>query len=258
MRAWPNTQNHCKVLRSRTRKSHHLPRIFTTRTPFSPTRMPKRRRGGHFARATERPRAKTTTSRQKAPRAPTPRMPHFSSNNQGNGARKGPRPLPLYTVNDTTPTYPTHIPTQRLTTRAPTGGRRTSPACGSFRRPLLKSGEKQGITKNNDGMKLDGDQLDLFSNTRKNIAPPTRSKTERAKGIFFKQKNTNLRSTHRDQRAEGQNTSFSTIFTRRWKFTSKTRLFHPSQPTPRRGAPAKTHTFARFRRAIGRPPYPPR
>ena len=72
MRAWPNTQNHCKVLRSRTRKSHHLPRIFTTRTPFSPTRMPKRWKGCHFARTTERPRAKTTTSRQRAPRPPPP------------------------------------------------------------------------------------------------------------------------------------------------------------------------------------------
>ena len=77
LRAWPNTQNHCKVLRSRTRKSHHLPRIFTTRTPFSPTRMPKRGKGCHFARATERHRAETPTSRQTPPRPPPPWMPHF-------------------------------------------------------------------------------------------------------------------------------------------------------------------------------------
>ena len=71
-------KNRRKVSRSRTRKSHHLPRIFTTRTPFSPTRMPKRGKGCHFARATERPRAKTTNSRQKAPRATPPPDASFS------------------------------------------------------------------------------------------------------------------------------------------------------------------------------------
>ena len=77
-RAWANTQNRRKVCRSRPRKSHHLPRIFTTRTPFSPTRMQKRWKGCHFARATERPRAKTTNSRQRAPRAPPPPDASFS------------------------------------------------------------------------------------------------------------------------------------------------------------------------------------
>ena len=41
-RAWPNAQNHRKVSRSSTRNSHTLPRKSTTRTPFSPKRMPKR------------------------------------------------------------------------------------------------------------------------------------------------------------------------------------------------------------------------
>ena len=59
LRAGPNTQNHCKVLRFRTRKSARLPRIITTRTPFSPTRMQKRGKGCHFAWATERHRSET-------------------------------------------------------------------------------------------------------------------------------------------------------------------------------------------------------
>ena len=69
-RAWPNAQNHSKVSRSSTRNSHTLPRIITSRTPFSPNRMPKRKKGYHFARATERHHAETTQTRQKLPAPP--------------------------------------------------------------------------------------------------------------------------------------------------------------------------------------------
>ena len=69
LRAWSNTQNHCKVLRFRTRNSYHLPRIITTRTPFSPDRTRKRCKGCHCAQATERHRAQTTESRQTPPQA---------------------------------------------------------------------------------------------------------------------------------------------------------------------------------------------
>ena len=79
LRAWPNTQNHCKVLRFRTRNSYHLPRIITTRTPFSPDRMRKRCKGCHFARATERHRTEMTQMRQGPPPGPQPPDPPFRS-----------------------------------------------------------------------------------------------------------------------------------------------------------------------------------
>ena len=44
-RAWPTTQFHRKVLRSRAQISHRLPLRITTRTPFSPHRERKRWKG---------------------------------------------------------------------------------------------------------------------------------------------------------------------------------------------------------------------
>ena len=137
MRAWPNTQNHCKVLRFRTRNSHHLPRIITTRPPFSPNRMRKRCKGCHFARATERHRTEMTKMRQGPPPGssghPSPRAP-------GHPAPPG---HPLYVSFSLR--FQEHVSNQPQTHAAP-GGRRTSPACGSCRRPL-KRNKDQGIEK---------------------------------------------------------------------------------------------------------------
>ena len=97
-RAWPNAQNHRKVSRSSTRNSHTLPRKSTTRTPFSPKRMPKRGKGYHFAQATERHRAETTKPCQEPPQAPPRRMPHFPLKKTcpgDGGADPGPCPFPL-------------------------------------------------------------------------------------------------------------------------------------------------------------------
>ena len=79
MRAWSNTQNHNKVLRSRTRNSHTLPHKLTTRTPFSPNRKRKRCKGYHFAQAAKRHRAQTTKPRQGPPPGPQPPDPPFRS-----------------------------------------------------------------------------------------------------------------------------------------------------------------------------------
>ena len=78
-RAWPNTQNHRKVSRSRTRNSHTLPHKITTRTPFSPDRMRKRCKGCQCAQATERHRTEMTQMRQGPPPGPQAPDPPFRS-----------------------------------------------------------------------------------------------------------------------------------------------------------------------------------
>ena len=69
----------------------------TTRTPFSPKRMPKRSKGCHCTQGTERDLAQTTTSRQKppAPEAPIPLERYRKSAPGGPGAANWVRPSPL-------------------------------------------------------------------------------------------------------------------------------------------------------------------
>ena len=147
MRAWPNTQNHCKVLRFRTRNSHHLPRIITTRPPFSPNRMRKRCKGCHFARATERHRTEMTQMRQGPSPGPQPPDPPFRSRGiakPGPGGRgwvtglhQPPPSLVQLNAIATNQKHSTRM-IHKLTTPA-RWGRRTSPAYGSCRRPLKKA-----------------------------------------------------------------------------------------------------------------------
>ena len=118
LRAWSNTQNHCKVLRFRTRNSYHLPRIITTRTPFSPDRMRKRCKGCHCAQATERHRAQTTESRQTPP---PPRTPQ----NVAKSLKIQPPEAPATSatpalIQGYRPTYPS-TPLSTRTQRAPLG-----------------------------------------------------------------------------------------------------------------------------------------
>ena len=148
LRAWSNTQNHCKVLRFRTRNSYHLPRIITTRTPFSPDRMRKRCKGCHCAQATERHRAQTTKSRQTPPQAK--RCGFLEKTAPGAGGwdrgltQPPPSPVSLFAVFQS---HRTHLHISNLQARhAGPRGRRTSPACGSCRRPL-KRNKDQGIEK---------------------------------------------------------------------------------------------------------------
>ena len=58
---------------------------------------------------------------------------------------------------------------------------------------------------------MDDDPLDLFSHTRKNIAPPTRSKTERAKGRFLYKKHKSMVDAPRAARRRPKCIIFSHI-----------------------------------------------
>ena len=128
--------------------------------------MPKRCKGCHCAHSTERHRAQTTQSRQKppphppSPPGPGPPIPLERYRKSGPGGPGAgtcvlPSPLPLCLVYDvlTEPgplgPYQTH-----LLSHAGPGGRRTSPACGSCRRPLL-SDENQGVAKSYQTRKSD-------------------------------------------------------------------------------------------------------
>ena len=134
LRAWSNTQNHCKVLRFRTRNSYHLPRIITTRTPFSPDRMRKRCKGCHCAQATERHRAQTTESRQTPPPPRTPQNVADSLKKRGGWAGgcylwapQPPAPLALFTSS-----WPNEAARTRI---KPTTDARPAP-CGGGGLPL--------------------------------------------------------------------------------------------------------------------------
>ena len=102
-RASAHTRNHCKVFTFRTQKSHPLSHKSTTRTPFSPKRMPKRCKGCHCAQAIERHRAETTRPRQGTPPGPQAPDPPFRSRHLakagpggGGGWDLGPQPPPLF------------------------------------------------------------------------------------------------------------------------------------------------------------------
>ena len=128
--------------------------------------MPKRCKGCHFAQATERHRAQTTQSRQKppAPHPPAPQAPDPPFRSRGI-AKAGPGgrgwelglPQPPPSLSRLRRSHRTRttssIPNQQAHHAAPRG-RRTSPACGSCRRPLL-SDEKQGVAKSYQTRKSD-------------------------------------------------------------------------------------------------------
>ena len=113
--------------------------------------MQKRYKGCHFAQTTERHRAQTTQSRQK-PHPPTPSPPgpgppisleryrKSGPGGPGLGTWARPSPCPLCLVYDvlTEPEPLAPYQTNKLTTPR-LRGRRTSPACGSCRRPLKKA-----------------------------------------------------------------------------------------------------------------------
>ena len=113
--------------------------------------MPKRCKGCHCAQGTERHRAETTRSRQKPPpqppQPPRPRTPHFArevSQKRPRGGRGlelggGPAPLLLLLF-----TIVFSNPYHHCLTHAGPGGRRTSPACGSCRRPRKERQRKRG------------------------------------------------------------------------------------------------------------------
>ena len=134
MRAWPNTQNQWKVLRFRTRNSHHLPRIITTRTPFSPDRMRKRRKGCHCAQATERHRAQATESRQTPPQGKRCGFLEKTAPEAGGWAGGAPQPPPspvsLFTVFQSHRTR-SPISTHMLATPARGGGGLPLPAAAA-------------------------------------------------------------------------------------------------------------------------------
>ena len=118
--------------------------------------MPKRCKGCHFAQATERHRAQTTQSRQKppAPHPPAPQAPDPPFRSRGI-AKAGPggrgwiigldQPPPsLSRLRRSHRTRTTSsIPNQQAHHAAP-WGRRTSPACGSCRRPRKERQRKRG------------------------------------------------------------------------------------------------------------------
>ena len=135
--AWPNTQNHCKVLRFRTRNSYHLPRIITTRTPFSPNLRRKRCKGCHFATAANGGRAQTTKPRRARGGDPSPRA-------RGYPAHPDHPPIVSFSLYFAAKAHAHPYQTYKLAT--PAWGRRTSPACGSCRRPL-KRNKDLGIEK---------------------------------------------------------------------------------------------------------------
>ena len=118
--------------------------------------MPKRCKGCHCAQATERHRAQTTQSRQKppAPHPPAPQAPDPPFRSRGI-AKAGPggrgwiigldQPPPsLSRLRRSHRTRTTSsIPNQQAHHAAPRG-RRTSPACGSCRRPRKERQRKRG------------------------------------------------------------------------------------------------------------------
>ena len=153
MRSWPTTQNHSKVLRSRARNSLPLPRIITTRTPFSPDRMRKRSEGCHCAQTTKRHRAQTTKPRQAGPRGRgwypgNPPAP-------GPGDTSTPRSPPflrsiivhIYPYEKETQT-PDSSHSQRPRSPRRAKGPADFPCLRQLPPPPLKSGEHQGIAKN--------------------------------------------------------------------------------------------------------------
>ena len=154
------------MIRFRDANSHRLPRKITTRTPFSPNRKRKRWKGCHFAQAAKRRRAQTTKPRQK-PLAPPPRRtPHSAREVSQKRARGGGgagncdlQPPPLgrlfrrLGVNR-------HLILPTTSTTPARRGRRTSPTCGSCRRPLKNCEveqkpmmENQRIERNNGAKK---------------------------------------------------------------------------------------------------------
>ena len=155
--AWPTTRIP-RTCRPRARQELHIKRpiiALGTESGLGPLQKhcTCRPRAWPIAR-TEGTRTKT------APEAPSPRTPHFRHTSRAGRAR-GPgawnldlsSPLPLLSrfsmyfkdTGFTTCLYP-------QARHAGPRGRRTSPACGSCRRPLKKC-ENQGIEESNGGKK---------------------------------------------------------------------------------------------------------
>ena len=113
-------------------------------------------KGCHFAHATERPRAERSKMRQGPPPGPQPPDHPFRSRGiakarpGGRGLRTvyGPAPSPSVSLRLCRTSISTH-----LLSHAGPGGRRTSPACGSCRRPL-KSCDNKGIEKRMERKKI--------------------------------------------------------------------------------------------------------
>ena len=96
-RAWANTQNHHKVSTFRTRNSHTLPLKSQPGPLFRPRAC---QNAGRVVTSHGPPSDPARKPRHRAKRPPGPppgRMPHFPSNNQGNGTRTpGPAPAPIH------------------------------------------------------------------------------------------------------------------------------------------------------------------
>ena len=149
-RAWANTQNHHKVSTFRTRNSHTLPLKTPPGPPFrqipckNAVRVATSRRPP--SDIAHKPRNRAKSPQPPTPQPPRPQTPHSArevSQKRARGAGAGllgsAQPLPsLSRLRRSHRTRTTSsIPNQQAHHAAPRG-RRTSPACGSFRRPPLK------------------------------------------------------------------------------------------------------------------------